>query len=111
MVKPPNMEAENDHNVTLQNNSNASNPTISAASSSSATNVEVVNISRYFKFPPGYRFRPSDVELVIDYLGRKVRNEPLPPNNMVVVDLYSHNPKELTGSFDNFLFHIYIYSF
>ena len=111
MAKPPNMEAENDHNVTLQNSSNVSNTTISAASYSSAINGEAVNISRYFQFPPGYRFRPLDEELVIDYLRRKVRNEPLPPNNMVVVDIYSHNPEDLAGSFDNFIFYSFLSEF
>ncbi|XP_044464403.1 NAC domain-containing protein 67-like [Mangifera indica] len=46
-------------------------------------------------FPPGYRFKPSDDELVVHYLRKKILNEPLPPNRMVEVELYKRNPQDL----------------
>ncbi|KAJ4709351.1 NAC domain protein [Melia azedarach] len=46
-------------------------------------------------FPPGYRFRPHDGELVFHYLQKKILNQPLPPNRIKVVELYRFNPKKL----------------
>ena len=48
-------------------------------------------------FPPGYRFCPTDDELVRFYLNKKVSNEPLPPNQIVETNLYHHNPEFLAG--------------
>ena len=47
--------------------------------------------------PPGYRFCPTDVELIRFYLNKKVSNEPLPPNQIVETNLYSYNPEFLAG--------------
>ncbi|KAJ4709352.1 NAC domain protein [Melia azedarach] len=49
-------------------------------------------------FPPGYRFKPHDGELVIHYLQKKILNQPLPPNRIKGVELYRFNPKKLTES-------------
>ncbi|XP_030941792.1 NAC transcription factor NAM-1-like [Quercus lobata] len=48
-------------------------------------------------FPPGYRFCPTDNELVRFYLNKKVSNEPLPPNQIVETNLYHHNPEFLAS--------------
>jgi hypothetical protein len=68
-------------------------------------------------FPPGYRFEPYDDELIVHYLSKKVRNEPLQPNKIPEVDIYKHNPKTLAGSklkfflFSRFLvYHIFPFS-
>ncbi|KAK1313296.1 NAC domain-containing protein 21/22 [Acorus calamus] len=46
--------------------------------------------------PPGFRFYPSDEELVCHYLYKKVTNEPLfGGGTMVEVDLHTHEPWEL----------------
>lgn len=49
--------------------------------------------------PPGYRFSPTDIDLVMHYLIRKVLNHPLPWNRIVDVQLYDHSPEWLAGSF------------
>lgn len=49
-------------------------------------------------FPPGYRFNPLDEELVVHYLKKKVLDQPLPPNRIIEVNLYRHNPEFLAGT-------------
>ncbi|XP_022875072.1 NAC transcription factor 29-like [Olea europaea var. sylvestris] len=46
-------------------------------------------------FPPGIRFHPSDEELIIYYLQKKVKSLPLPANLMTDIELYKYNPWEL----------------
>lgn len=45
--------------------------------------------------PPGYRFSPSDVELVAHFLKRKINGERFDVNPIVVVDLYKMEPWDL----------------
>lgn len=54
--------------------------------------------------PPGFRFSPTDFDLVMHYLIRKVLNHPLPWNRIVDVQLYDHNPEWLAGSSPNILY-------
>ncbi|KAK2979201.1 hypothetical protein RJ640_027495 [Escallonia rubra] len=48
-------------------------------------------------FPPGYRFQPTDQELIVHYLARKVQNQALPANKIYEVNLYQYHPEELSG--------------
>nr|UBT01636.1 NAC transcription factor 32 [Litchi chinensis] len=48
-----------------------------------------------FQFPPGFRFYPSDEELIVHYLQNKVTSRPLPATVIAEVDLYKYNPWEL----------------
>ncbi|XP_030546078.1 NAC domain-containing protein 1-like [Rhodamnia argentea] len=48
-----------------------------------------------FQFPPGFRFHPSDEELIIHYLQNKVTSLPLPALVIADIDLYKYNPWEL----------------
>ncbi|OMP09489.1 No apical meristem (NAM) protein [Corchorus olitorius] len=48
-----------------------------------------------FHFPPGFRFHPSDEELIIYYLRNKVTSRPLPASIIAEIDLYKYNPWEL----------------
>ncbi|XVF04917.1 hypothetical protein REPUB_Repub05bG0126100 [Reevesia pubescens] len=48
-----------------------------------------------FHFPPGFRFHPSDEELIIHYLQNKVTSRPLPASIIAEIDLYKYNPWEL----------------
>ncbi|BFG30003.1 hypothetical protein CerSpe_162770 [Prunus speciosa] len=50
-------------------------------------------------FPPGYRFNPLDEELVVHYLKKKVLDQPLPPNRIIEVNLYRHNPEFLADKY------------
>ncbi|XP_076885501.1 NAC domain-containing protein 68-like [Bidens hawaiensis] len=51
--------------------------------------------------PPGFRFHPTDEELVVHYLSRKsgptsgILRGPTPPQIIADVDLYKHDPWEL----------------
>ncbi|KAL6493657.1 hypothetical protein OROGR_032436 [Orobanche gracilis] len=47
-------------------------------------------------YPPGYRFMPTDEELIIDYLRKKVNNEPIPISSINEVNIYIFTPKYLT---------------
>ncbi|XP_050369124.1 NAC transcription factor 32-like [Argentina anserina] len=53
-------------------------------------------------FPPGYRFNPRDDELVQHYLLKKILNEPLPPNKIMEVNLYRHNPETLAENYETY---------
>ncbi|XP_021300665.1 NAC transcription factor 29-like [Herrania umbratica] len=54
------------------------------------------DVEKFFKsFPPGYRFKPRDEELVVHYLKNKLFNKPLPPNRIKEVQLYKYNPEIL----------------
>ncbi|CAN1287763.1 NAC domain containing protein 52 [Linum perenne] len=46
---------------------------------------------------PGFRFHPTDEELVIYYLKRKVGNKPVRFNAIAEVDIYRNEPWELAG--------------
>lgn len=48
-----------------------------------------------FQFPPGFRFHPSDEELIVHYLQKKVTSHPLPASVIAEIDLYKYNPWEL----------------
>lgn len=52
--------------------------------------------SSTFQFPPGFRFHPSDEELIIHYLQNKVTSLPLPAPVIADIDLYKYNPWELS---------------
>ncbi|KAH7568960.1 hypothetical protein JRO89_XS06G0080600 [Xanthoceras sorbifolium] len=45
--------------------------------------------------PPGFRFHPTDEELVVHYLKKKVASAPLPVAIIAEVDLYKFDPWEL----------------
>lgn len=48
--------------------------------------------------PPGFRFHPTDEELVVHYLCRKVSYQCLPVPIIAEVDLYKYNPWQLPGT-------------
>ncbi|CAM8992219.1 unnamed protein product [Rhodiola kirilowii] len=45
--------------------------------------------------PPGFRFHPTDEELVVHYLKKKVSSSPLPVSIIAEIDLYKYDPWEL----------------
>lgn len=49
------------------------------------------------QLPPGFRFHPTDEELVVHYLKKKVASAPLPVSIIAEVDLYKFDPWELPG--------------
>ncbi|KAJ8899899.1 hypothetical protein K2173_019602 [Erythroxylum novogranatense] len=52
-------------------------------------------VSSEFQLPPGFRFHPSDEELIVHYLKNKVTSRPLPASIIADIDLYKYNPWEL----------------
>ncbi|KAG0465079.1 hypothetical protein HPP92_019243 [Vanilla planifolia] len=47
--------------------------------------------------PPGFRFHPTDEELVVHYLSHKAAHQRLPVSIIAEVDLYKFDPWELPG--------------
>ncbi|XP_019192995.1 PREDICTED: NAC transcription factor 56-like [Ipomoea nil] len=47
------------------------------------------------QLPPGFRFHPTDEELVVHYLKKKVASAPIPVAIIAEVDLYKFDPWEL----------------
>lgn len=47
------------------------------------------------QLPPGFRFHPTDEELLIHYLKNKVSCSPLPASIIAEIDLYKHDPWDL----------------
>lgn len=47
--------------------------------------------------PPGFRFHPTDEELVVHYLCRKAADRRLPVPIIAEIDLYKFNPWDLPG--------------
>ncbi|KAK8542720.1 hypothetical protein V6N13_136724 [Hibiscus sabdariffa] len=52
-------------------------------------------ISQQRNLPPGFRFHPTDEELILHYLKRKATSAPLPVAIIAEVDLYKFDPWEL----------------
>jgi hypothetical protein len=52
--------------------------------------------------PPGFRFHPTDEELVVHYLCRKVACQQLPVPIIAEVDLYKFDPWDLPGACSSF---------
>lgn len=50
-----------------------------------------------FELPPGFRFHPTDEELVAFYLQRKVSGRKIDWNVIAEIDLYKHDPWDLPG--------------
>ncbi|RRT39936.1 hypothetical protein B296_00014902 [Ensete ventricosum] len=49
------------------------------------------------RLPPGFRFHPTDEDLVVQYLKRKVFSCPLPASIIPEIDLGKYNPWNLPG--------------
>ncbi|KAH7442780.1 hypothetical protein KP509_02G001600 [Ceratopteris richardii] len=52
---------------------------------------------RVLDLPPGFRFHPTDEELVVHYLKNKVSSRPLPVPIIAEIDLYKFDPWDLPG--------------
>ncbi|KAJ8569600.1 hypothetical protein K7X08_006177 [Anisodus acutangulus] len=52
------------------------------------------------RLPPGFRFHPTDEELVVQYLKRKVFSFPLPASIIPDIDLHKSDPWDLPGDLE-----------
>jgi len=57
------------------------------------------------RLPPGFRFHPTDEELVVQYLKRKVFSFPLPASVIPEVDVCKSDPWDLPGVYSSLLPH------
>ncbi|KAL5724435.1 hypothetical protein ACHQM5_007701 [Ranunculus cassubicifolius] len=56
--------------------------------------------SRVIKLPPGFRFHPTDEELVVQYLKRKSFACPLPASVIPEINLSKYDPWDLPGDLE-----------
>ncbi|KAG2716248.1 hypothetical protein I3760_03G115100 [Carya illinoinensis] len=56
-------------------------------------------MGKALRLPPGYRFCPTDDELVVLYLKRKIKGERFYPEPVAEADIYKFAPWELPGKF------------
>lgn len=63
--------------------------------------------------PPGFRFHPTDEELIVHYLSPKshftLHEEVPPPSIIADVDLYKHDPWELPGTCEFIIIIVFFY--
>jgi hypothetical protein len=57
------------------------------------------------ELPPGFRFHPTDEELIVYYLCNQATSQPCPASIIPEVDIYKFDPWELPG----IIIYIYIY--
>lgn len=60
--------------------------------------TEVINGDLRLKLPVGFRFRPTDEELIVHYLARKVLALPLPAPAVTEMDVLRSQPRDLPGN-------------
>lgn len=54
-------------------------------------------------FPPGFRFHPTDEELVLYYLKRKICGKRLKLDIVAETDVYKWDPEDLPGNYYSIL--------
>ncbi|CAI9113139.1 OLC1v1013685C1 [Oldenlandia corymbosa var. corymbosa] len=59
------------------------------------------------KLPPGFRFQPTDEEIVFQYLLRKTFSCPLPASIIPELNISNHNPWDLPGDQDQSRYFFY----
>lgn len=60
------------------------------------------------QLPPGFRFHPTDEELVVHYLKKKIASAPLPVTIIAEIDLYKFDPWELPGIYKYFSYLFFV---
>lgn len=64
--------------------------------------------------PPGFRFHPTDEELIVYYLRNQTMSKPCPVSIIPEVDIYKFDPWQLPGStrlfLNNDLFYVLMFS-
>ncbi|PWA85283.1 NAC transcription factor 29 [Artemisia annua] len=65
--------------------------------------MEKVNFVKndVLRLPPGFRFHPTDEEIVVQYLRRKVHSSPLPVSIIPEVDVCKSDPWDLPGDMEH----------
>ncbi|CAH2063963.1 unnamed protein product [Thlaspi arvense] len=74
----------------------------SSSSSSAADNFSSDRRMKPIVFPPGFKFVPTDEDLIFHYLKPFVRNSKIPPPNVPIhlVNIYESNPERLSEEYE-----------
>ncbi|KAL0714585.1 hypothetical protein Bca4012_021564 [Brassica carinata] len=77
-------------------------PPSSSSSSSAADNISRAPRSKPTVFPPGYKFVPSEEDLIVHYLKPFLRSNKNPPPNVPIhrVNIYESNPERLSKEYE-----------
>lgn len=59
------------------------------------------------QLPPGFRFHPTDEELVLHYLCRKCATQSIAVPIIAEIDLYKYDPWDLPGNLFIFIFDLF----
>ena len=59
--------------------------------------ISIIQMEKLMRLPPGFRFHPTDEELVVQYLKRKALSCPLPAAVIPEIDLGKFDPWDLPG--------------
>lgn len=74
---------------------------MNSSAPSSSSPCKEVKVSECFGensvFPPGFRFHPTDEELVLYYLKRKICRRRISLDAIAEVDVYKWEPEDLPG--------------
>lgn len=65
-------------------------------------------MGKALRLPPGYRFHPTDDELVLLYLKRKIKGERFYSKAVAEVDIYKFAPWELPGTWEEPYIHAFL---
>lgn len=57
------------------------------------------NSTQSSELPPGFRFHPTDEELIVYYLCNQATSKPCPASIIPEVDIYKFDPWELPGRY------------
>ncbi len=52
----------------------------------------------FSRMPPGFRFQPTDEQLVVDYLQRRTAAQPCVTPDITDIDVYNVDPWQLPGA-------------
>lgn len=53
---------------------------------------------------PDYVFHPSDVQIIVDYLIKKIKNQDMPLHWIKLANVYEIDPEKLAGEIISFFF-------
>ncbi|KAI4331760.1 hypothetical protein L6164_016717 [Bauhinia variegata] len=63
---------------------------------------EAPHMESFMSFPPGFKFYPTDQELIYFYLRKKINKEKLPTNPIREVNIYLYNPIDLAAMYRDY---------
>lgn len=98
------MEITSSKNNITNNNNKMITTSITSDVSNDREDEEMKDVA-----PPGFRFHPTDEELIGFYLRRKIDNKPLTIRLIKQIDIYKYDPWDLPSMPLSLLIATYIY--